>query len=89
MPLNPITNNAKDMKKIIEWFKDSHRWLHIVIGFLVGFGANSWYCAEYVGVGVSGAMEFKDWQWGGKPDLVDFLLTVAGINVGYLIRWLI
>jgi hypothetical protein len=31
-------------------------------------------------------MEFKDWQWGGKPDPIDFILTVAGVNIGYLLK---
>jgi hypothetical protein len=77
------------IKKAWEWLKSSHRLLHFLIGTLVGFGANSWYCAEYVGIVVAGAMEFKDWQWGGKPDWLDALLTDAGVNVGYLVRWLI
>lgn len=77
------------IKKAWEWLKSSHRLLHFLIGTLVGFGANSWYCAEYVGISVAGAMEFKDWQWGGKPDWLDALLTVAGVNMGYLVRWLI
>lgn len=27
-------------------------------------------------------MEFKDYQWGGKPDIVDWLCTMAGGVVG-------
>jgi hypothetical protein len=59
------------IKKAWEWLKSSHRLLHFLLGILVGFGANSWYCAEYVCIGVAGAMEFKDWQWGGKPDIAE------------------
>jgi hypothetical protein len=61
----------------------------LLLAFLVGLGCDGWYCAEYTGMGVAGAMEFKDWQWGGKPDFIDFLLTVIGVNAGYLVRYLI
>lgn len=77
------------MGEIIKWFKASHRIQHLLCGVAVGFGANDWYCAEYVGIGVAGALEFKDYQYGGKPDVIDFALTVVGVNLGYLIRSLI
>lgn len=77
------------IKKFWEWLKSSHRLLHFLLGILVGFGANSWYCAEYVGIGVAGAMEFKDWQWGGQPDWIDALLTIVGVNAGYRLRLLV
>jgi len=73
-------------KNIINWFKESNRWKHLVGGVAVGLFANDAYCAAYAGVGVAGAMEFKDWQWGGKPDIIDFGLTVAGVAIGYGIR---
>ena len=75
------------MKKIIEWFKASNRWKHLVGGIAIGLGSDDWYCAEYAGVGVAGALEFKDWQHGCKPDLIDFTLTVVGANIGYTIRY--
>lgn len=77
------------IKKVFNWLKASNRWKHLLLAFLVGLGCNGWYCAEYTGFGVAGAMEFKDWQWGGKPDFIDFLLTVIGVNAGYLVRYLI
>ena len=77
------------IKKVINWLKASNRWKHLLLAFLVGLGCNGWYCAEYTGLGVAGAMEFKDWQWGGKPDWIDFALTVIGVNAGYLVRYLI
>ena len=77
------------MKKIWNWLKDSNRVKHLGYGALVGFGANSWYCAEYAGIGVAGALELKDHLWGGKPDWVDFVLTVAGVNIGYTIRYFV
>lgn len=77
------------IKKIIDWFKQSNRWKHFVGGVAIGAGADDVYCAAYAGVGVAGALEFKDWQWGGKPDWIDFTLTVSGVAVGYTARYLL
>ena len=77
------------MKRIWQWLKDSNRLKHLLGGIVVGFGANDWYCAEYAGIGVAAALELKDKLWGGEPDWVDFAITVAGVNVGYLVRFLI
>ena len=75
------------MEEIIKWFKASHRIRHLLLGIGVGLGADDWYCAEYVGIGVAGSLEFKDYQWGGKPDWIDFTLTFVGVNIGYTIRY--
>ena len=77
------------IKKVIAWLNASNRFKHIVGGVLIGAGANDWYCAEYAGVGVAAAMELQDHLWGGKPDWVDFTLTVIGVNIGYGLRTLI
>ena len=74
------------MGRIIDWLLESNRWKHLVGGMAVGAGADDTYCAVYAGIGVAGALEFKDWQWGGKPDWVDFTLTVAGVAIGYTVR---
>jgi hypothetical protein len=74
------------MKSILDWLKKSNRYKHLIGGVLVGMGANDAYCAAYAGIGIAAALEFKDWQWGGMPDLGDFLLTVAGVVIGYLCR---
>ena len=73
------------MKKIIGWFKGSNRWKHLAGGLLIGFGADSNYCAAYAGIGIAGALELKDKLWGGKWDWMDFALTVAGVIIGRLI----
>lgn len=75
------------MTKILKWLTQSNRILHLLGGLLIGIGASTWYCNEYTSILVAGAMEFKDYQWGGKPDVVDFLLTVLGANVGYSIKY--
>lgn len=77
------------MKKIIDWLLESNRLWHLGLGFLYGLAASDWYCAIYGGVGVAGALEFKDWQWGGKPDGVDLLLTMGGVFGGYFVISLI
>ena len=74
------------MKKIWQWLKDSHRLQHLGLGFVYGLGADDCYCAVYGGLGVAGALEFKDWKWGGKPDWIDATLTVAGVAIGYAVR---
>ena len=77
------------MKKVIEWLGLSNRWKHLLGGVLIGTGANSLYCAAYAGIGVASALEFKDKLWGGKPDIIDWALTVGGVAVGYDVRYLI
>lgn len=74
------------MKKIWGWLTTNHRIHRLGLGFVYGVAANSWYCAAYGGLGVAGALELKDHLWGGKPDIIDFLLTVAGVAAGFAIR---
>ena len=74
------------MKKIIDWFKESNRGLHLLLGVVVGLLPTGWWNTEVLAAGVAGSMEFKDYQWGGKPDIIDFILTVAGVNIGYLLK---
>lgn len=76
------------IKSFIDWMKLSNRYKHLGLGIIFGTIADDWYCLEYGAVGVAGAMEFKDGQWGGKPDIVDAILTIIGFNIGYLIRLL-
>jgi hypothetical protein len=77
------------MKKIWDWLMDSHRWLHILIGLLIGFGSTSLYCAAYAGIGVAVTSELKDKLWGGLWDWWDFILTVLSVAIGYVIHGLI
>ena len=74
------------IKKIIDWFKESNRYKHFGLGAVYGLAADDLYCAIYGGVGVSLALEFKDGQWGGKPDPVDAALTFAGVMAGFGVR---
>lgn len=74
------------MKKIIDWFKQSNRYKHLLGGVAIGLFANSAYCAAYAGIGVASALELKDKLWGGKWDWIDWGLTVGGVAIGYAIR---
>ena len=71
------------MRRIKEWLKTSNRGKHLFGGVLIGLFANSIYCAAYAGIGVASVLELKDKLWGGKPDVVDWSLTVAGVAIGY------
>jgi len=64
----------------------SNRFKHLGLGAVYGLAADDWYCAVYGGAGVAGALEFKDYQWGGKPDVIDFALTFVGVMAGFGIR---
>ena len=77
------------MRKILDWLLSSNRWKHLAGGYVVGLGADDTYCAVYTGIGVAGALEFKDWQWGGKPDWIDFAMTCIGVAFGFMTRKLI
>ena len=72
------------MKKLINWFKQSNRWKHLVYGFLVSLVAGFAFTC-----GAAAGMEFKDNQWCGKWDWIDFWLTVAGAWFGLMIRMLL
>lgn len=77
------------MRKLFKWLKESNRYKHLLGGIAIGAFANSLYCAAYAGIGVATALELKDKLWGGKFDLVDMSLTLAGVAIGYGVRIMI
>ena len=77
------------MRKLFTWLKESNRYKHLLGGIAIGAFANSLYCAAYAGVGVATALELKDKMWGGKFDIVDLSLTLAGVAIGYGVRIMI
>lgn len=77
------------MNKLFKWLKESNRYKHLLGGIAIGAFANSLYCAAYAGIGVATALELKDKLWGGKFDLVDLSLTLAGVAIGYGVRIMI
>ena len=72
------------LKNAIAWLRRSHRLHHLLGGFVVGLALG--FPAAYT---AAAALEFKDWQWGGEPSVVDFILTVAGGVVGAILRTLL
>lgn len=66
---------------LINWFKQSNRWKHLLYGFLVSIIAGF-----ALTLGCAAGMEFKDKQAGGKWDWIDFGLTVAGGLAGLALR---
>ena len=77
------------MKNIINWFKASNRWKHLVGGIAIGALSNDWYCALLVGGAAAGCLELKDKLWGGEWDWIDFGLTIAGVAIGFTARVLL
>lgn len=67
--------------RIINWFKQSNRWKHLLYGFLVSIITGFAFT-----LGCAAGMEFKDRQAGGKWDWIDFGLTVAGAWFGLMLR---
>ena len=74
------------MKKIYQFLTTSNRYKHLFGGVVIGMLANTPYCAAYAGVGVASALELKDKLWGGKPDVVDWVVTIVGVALGYGLR---
>lgn len=77
------------MERLINWIVNSNRYKHIIGGAVIGFCADSTYCAAYAGGGIAAALEFKDRAHGGKWDWIDFGCTCAGAAIGWLLHILI
>lgn len=75
------------MKKIINWLKESNRYKHLLGGIGIGIISNTLYCTLLSGIGIASALEFKDKQWGGKWDWIDWTVTVIGTLLGYGVRF--
>lgn len=71
--------------KTMSWITESNRWKHLIGGFILGLTL-TFLCA----LGCGGGMEFKDRQWGGKWDWLDFLATCLGGIAGQALQvWII
>ena len=81
------------MKKIIQWLKTSHRYLHLLGGMMLGVLSCCWWCAMLVGLSTAVTLEYKDYMYNGKRltawDWIDFGLTVLGTAAGWSIHALI
>ena len=68
----------------MSWITDSHRWQHLVGGIVIGLlSLGCWYTALLAGLGIASALEFKDRSWGGRWDWIDWIMTIAGVALGY------
>ena len=80
-------------KKIWNWLKTSHRYLHLLGGMILGIMSCCWWCASLTGAAVAGALELKDYLYNGKQltawDWIDFALTFGGAVFGYFIKSMI
>lgn len=68
----------------MSWITESNRWKHMIGGFVLGITLTI-LCA----LGCAGGMEFKDRQWGGKWDWLDFVATIIGGLIGQGLQILI
>lgn len=68
----------------MNWILESNRWKHLIGGCILGLLLTI-LCA----IGCAGGMEFKDKQWGGQWDWLDFLATILGGLIGQGIQILI
>lgn len=60
-----------------KWICKSNRPKHFVGGAILGL-----IFTIFCSLGAAGGMEFKDKQWGGSWDWLDFLATILGGLVG-------
>lgn len=68
----------------MKWILESNRWKHLIGGCILGLLLTI-LCA----IGCAGGMEFKDKQWGGQWDWLDFLATILGGFIGQGLQILI
>ena len=77
------------MKKIWNWFKESNRWQHLLVGLIIGLTINNIFYSLYLTLLVGIASEYKDRLYGNKWDWLDLSLTVLGGLIGTSITMLI
>lgn len=70
------------MKKLLNWFRQSNRWKHLLYGTLVASFAPNIFAAVYAGIILASTSEYKYKQWGGKWDWLDFGITLVGVVIG-------
>lgn len=80
--------------KFINWMKESNRYKHLIGGaivviimLLLGYIVPK----EIIGVIiVAAALEFKDYSYGNKFDIIDFIITcIGGIIIYFIYKLLI
>ena len=72
------------MGKLLDFFRESNRWKHLLFGCLIGIGSDDPYCAAYVGIGVASALEFKD---KAVSDFDGFKVDVKDDDINYAVNY--
>lgn len=72
------------MTKMLSWMFESNRPKHFLYSVPIGF-IFTILCV----LGVASGMEFKDKQWGGKWDWLDWTATMLGGLVGQALQVLL
>ena len=70
----------------MSWLKESNRLEHLRYGYITAC-----YLSVLFATGCAVGMEFKDWQYGGKFDLLDIAATILGGILGQIMQtgWII
>lgn len=63
----------------MNWFLKSNRWKHFLFAIPIGLMFTI-LCV----LGCASGMEFKDTQWGGKWDWIDWIMTIVGGLIGQI-----
>ena len=84
---NEARSNCR-VKQIINFIKNSNRYMHLISGFIVAILAASPYAGIYAAVVAATCLELKDRLYGNQFDLTEWLLTVVGGTIAAVI-WLI
>lgn len=64
-----------------KWIKESNRWKHLLLAIPIGL-VFTILCV----LGCASGMEFKDQQWGGKWDWLDWTATMIGGIIGQALQ---
>ena len=64
-----------------KWLKESNRMKHFVYAIPIGF-----FLTILCVLGCASGMEFKDRQWGGQWDWLDWLATMLGGLIGQILQ---
>lgn len=67
-----------------KWLGISNRWKHLLYAIPIGT-IFTILCV----LGVASGMEFKDKQWGGKWDWLDWVATMIGGTIGQSLQLLV
>jgi hypothetical protein len=76
----------KTMRTFFDWVNNGNRWKYLCCGMVLGVCSGTMYCAALSGIATAGALQYKNYAWGGSCSTVNAILMAAGSVVGYLIR---